>query len=231
MPAPSGRGRQRSTRPILEFLERGAQRKGKSIREMTFEEFMNSPAMGFGGAGAIKSIGGIRNLGILLEGKQLVKKEALSKLKDVVNPDRLSKSDKAAVRNRANIDRPNTIAGGELRKNVGGQRPPDTELEALALQKQQAQRARRQRAGKVEDVNLNKPGILEPEVVEEIAKKGFGDVLTPSDLMNEVVKSLRVTNPARATRAEAIQAELTGMKSRGLSGNRKEREQIKNLLA
>jgi len=221
MPAPSGRGRQKSTRPILEFLERGAQRKGKSIREMTFEEFMDSPAMGFAGPGAIKAIRGLvgTGLGAKVSGKELFKPGASFEAKA------------ALTGKRANIDRPNTIAGGELRKNVGGKRPPDAELEALALRKQQAQRARRQKIAKVEDVNLNKPGTLEPEVVEEIAKKGFGDVLTPSELMNEVVKSLRVTNPARATRAEAIQVELTGMKSRGLSGNRKEREQIKNLLA
>ena len=292
MPAPSGRGRQKSTRPILEFLERGAQRKGKSIREITFEEFMNSPAMGFGGAGAIKAIRGVPGVRLSIVGKELSesagetiaeaalrtkdrlftgrthaeafekgrgvfdklkkaseveqgfttstgrfvnRKEALEiakrsgQTKNPVFRDRIAAEE--AIKPAANISRPNTIAGKELRKNVGGQRPPDTELEALALKKQQAQRARRQRAGKVEDVNLSKPGTLEPEVVEEIAKKGFGDVLTPSDLMNEVVKSLRVTNPARATRAEAIQAELTGMKSRGLSGNRKEREQIKNLLA
>ena len=217
MPAPSAKGRRKSTRPILEFLERGAQRKGKSIREITFEEFMNSPAMGFGGAGAIKAIRGVPGVGIKLGGKQLSKPKGFRS--------------KEPAKERANIDRPNTIAGGELRPNVGGRRPPDTELEALALNKQQAQRARRQKMAKVEDVTLNKPGTLEPEVVEEIAKKGFGDVLTPSDLMNEVVKGLKTTNPVRAIRAEAIQAELTGMKSRGLSGNRKEREQIKNLLA
>ncbi|KKK58666.1 hypothetical protein LCGC14_3042150 [marine sediment metagenome] len=232
MPAPSAKGRQRSTRPILEFLERGAQRKGKSIREITFEEFMNSPAMGFGGAGAIKSIRGVPGLRVQLPRNIPMEKDF--PVAGTANREEILKTfDKQAIRagNRANISRPNTIAGGERRANVGGRRPPDTELEALALNKQQAQRVRRQKMAKVEDVNLNKPGTLEPEVVEEIAKRDFGDVLTPSELMNEVVKRLKIINPVRATRAEAIQAELTGMKSRGLSGNRKEREQIKNLLA
>ena len=134
MPAPSTKGRQKSTRPILEFLERGAQRKGKSIREITFEEFMNSPAMGFGGAGAIKAVRGLvgTGLGARVAGKELFKPGASFEAKA------------ALTGKRANIDRPNTIAGGELRKNVGGQRPPDKELEALALKKQQVKALRRQ---------------------------------------------------------------------------------------
>ena len=123
MPAPSTKGRQKSTRPILEFLERGAQRKGKSIRETTFEEFMDSPAMGFGGAGAIKMLRGVPGIGIKLSGKQLSKSKGFRS--------------KEPAKERANIDRPSTIAGGERRANIGGQRPPDTELEALALNKQQ----------------------------------------------------------------------------------------------
>ena len=44
------------------------------------------------------------------------------------------------IQKRANIDRPSTISSEGRRTNVGGQRPPDTELEALALSKQKAQR-------------------------------------------------------------------------------------------
>ncbi len=142
MPAPSTKGRQKSTRPILEFLERGAKRKGKSIRETTFEEFMNSPAMGFGGAGAIKLLRGVPGIGVKLGGKQLSKPKGFKS--------------KEPAKERANIDRPNTIAGGERRANVGGQRPPDTELEALALQKQQAGRG----------IKTKSPSRISDKVVE-----------------------------------------------------------------
>ena len=146
MPAPSGRGRQKSTRPILEFLERGAQRKGKSIREITFEEFMNSPAMGFGGAGAIKSIRGVPGLRVQLPRNIPMEKDF--PVAGTANREEILKTfDKQAIRagNRANISRPNTIAGGELRKNVGGQRPPEAELEAAALFRQRAPRLERAR--------------------------------------------------------------------------------------
>ncbi len=218
--------------PHRTVVEEASRRRGRKISPELIEEILGSL-----GPGAIKAVTGVPKIFIgLTKGTPVGEGLAGSrfpvrKTLDENLESAFSFAKRARPGSGANIDRPSTIAGKKIRKNIGGRRPPDTELEALALRKQQAQRTSRQRAGKVEDVNLNKPGTLEPEVVEEIAKKGFGNVLTPSDLMNEVVKNLRVTNPARATRAEAIRAELTGMKSRGLSGNRKEREQIKNLLA
>ena len=151
-------------------VEEASQRRGRKISPELIEQLL-----GFAGPAAIKSITGLPNIGVRLAGKQLVKKETLSGLKDLVNPDRLSKSSRAAVRNRANIDRPSTIAGGERRANVGGRRPPDTELEALALKKQVGQtRVRQEKALRKEGLTLK---TRVNEIVSELdllRKQGLG---------------------------------------------------------
>ncbi len=122
-------------------IEEASRKKGREISPELIEEILGAL-----GVGAIKAISGISNLGVRLGGKQLVKKEAFSGLKNIVNPDRLSKSDLAAVKSRANLNRAASVSEEGFRRNIGGKRPPDAELEALALQKQGAQRVKRPNA-------------------------------------------------------------------------------------
>ncbi len=98
--------------------------KGKSLHEI----FENSIGAGFAGAGAIKAVRGLSSrIGILLGGKQVTKSG-------------LRKIDKGSIlsKEKSNLNRSSTISEEGLRKNVGGKRPPDAELEALALRKQEA---------------------------------------------------------------------------------------------
>ena len=148
--------------PHRTTVEEASRKRGRKISPEIIEELL-----GFAGPGAIKSIGGIRNIGVRLRGKQLVEKEALTGLKNLVNPDRLSKSDRAAIRSRANIDLPNTISEVGLRKNVGGRRPPDAELEALALKKQKSKLTT---AKQLEERNKRIRAIK--KAIEEIHKAG-----------------------------------------------------------
>ena len=115
-------------------IETTSRKKGRKISPELIEQLL-----GFAGPGAIKRIAGVPGLSVFLskstpsKGRFPASKDLKEALKNIDEQfDRISRP--------ANISRPNTIAGKELRKNVGGRRPPDTELEALALKKQQGQR-------------------------------------------------------------------------------------------
>jgi len=118
-------------------IEEASRKKGRKISPEIIEQLL-----GFAGPGAIKRIAGVPGLSVFLskstpsKGRFPASKDLKEALKNIDEQfDRINRP--------ANISRPNTIAGKELRKNIGGKRPPDTELEALALRKQQAQRIAR----------------------------------------------------------------------------------------
>lgn len=141
--------------PHRTAVEEASRRRGRTISPELIEELLGSL-----GVGTIKSIRGLigTGLGAKVAGKELFKPGA-------------SFEQKAALtRSRANIDRPSTISSQGRRSNVGGQRPPDAELEALALSKQKAQRiAKRKRAIRKESLKRG------PKTVEEKIRKMLED--------------------------------------------------------
>ena len=120
--------------PHRTVVEEASRKRGRKISPEIIEELL-----GFAGPGAIKRIAGLPGLGLRLEGKAISRPAGQAAEDLGQNTDTIKQLIKQRRRklSKANIDRPNTIAGGERRANVGGQRPPDTELEALALNKQQ----------------------------------------------------------------------------------------------
>ncbi len=94
--------------------------KGRSLQEI----FESGPGAGFG-AGTVGSVRGLApGLGITLGGRQVTKGG-------------LGQIDKTAITSKkSNLNRSASISEEGFRRNVGGKRPPDAELEALALRKQ-----------------------------------------------------------------------------------------------
>ncbi len=119
--------------PHRTVVEEASRRRGRKISPEIIEELL-----GFAGPGAIKRIAGVPGLFVGLSkatpgAQRFPVKSTLTEA--------LEQSRKVATRQskKANENRPIPFPGAG-RRNVGGQRPPDTELEALALRKQQGQR-------------------------------------------------------------------------------------------
>ncbi len=88
--------------------------------------------MGFAGPGAIKRIAGLPGLGLRVEGKAISRPRGQAADDLGQNTDTIKQliSQRRRKLGKANINRPSG--------SPAGKRPPDAELEALALQKQKA---------------------------------------------------------------------------------------------
>lgn len=103
--------------PHRKAVEEASRKRGREISPELIEELLGALV-----PGAIKSIQGFPGK-IILKGRN-------------ISSPLLAGSRKAGT----NLNRPLSLSKDELRRNIGGKRPPDTELEALALQKQLAQK-------------------------------------------------------------------------------------------
>lgn len=97
--------------------------------------------MSFVGPGAIKSIRGLPQLGLRLGGQAISRPlgQAADDLGQFTDTIKQLVKQARREKGKANINSPVSLGTG-LKRNIGGRRPPDTELEALALRKQQAQK-------------------------------------------------------------------------------------------
>ena len=119
--------------PHRERIEALSKKGGRKISPELIEEILGSL-----GPGVIKAVAGVPKIFIssTLSGAPT---GSLGRFPTTLNVNEALKASGIAgrrIQKRANIDRPNTISSEGRRANVGGRRPPDTELEALALQKQ-----------------------------------------------------------------------------------------------
>ena len=119
-------------------VEEASRKRGRKISPELIEEILGAL-----GPSVIKAVAGVPKIFIssTLSGAP---SGSLGRFPTTLNVNEALEASGIAgrrIQKRANIDRPNTIAGGERRVNVGGQKPPEAELEALALSKQKAQRA------------------------------------------------------------------------------------------
>lgn len=111
-------------------VEEASRKRGRKISPELIEELLGALV-----PGAIKSIVGVPGLfvGLSKAGGAKGRFPARASLEEgLESANTLAKR----LTGKANINRPNTISSEGLRANVGGKRPPNTELEALALRRQ-----------------------------------------------------------------------------------------------
>ena len=116
-------------------VEEASRKRGRKISPELIEQLLGSL-----GPGVIKAVAGVPKIFIssTLSGAPT---GSLGRFPTTLNVNEALKASGIAgrrIQKRANIDRPSTISSQGRRANVGGRRPPDTELESLALKKQQA---------------------------------------------------------------------------------------------
>ena len=137
-----------------------AMRKGRAISPEIIQQVFDAIA----GFGAIKSVAGVKGLRLRLGGKQIAKPETFRS--KVGLPEKVRKT-RQDIEHFTRTSETSKLAGvPTLRKNIGGKRPPNKELEALALRKQQAQRIAK------EDKAMRKEGIKKR--TEMFEKEGAG---------------------------------------------------------
>ncbi len=155
MPAPSGQNRTQSSGLadiISELVDKhiASMEKFKKARIDNPERFEIAESLA-GGIGSIKAIQGLSKLGVVLGGKSITN-----------NPPQTGVG--VGFKPSASLNRTAQISEtGGLRRNVGGQRPPDSELEELALRKQSKQ---------VQEKARPTPSDKDLSTVFEFLKKG-----------------------------------------------------------
>ncbi len=130
--------------------------------------------MGFAGPGAIRKVLGVPAK-ITIRGKAITPKRPAD-----------TKTTPEGFRSRANTSREGSISEVGFRRNIGGKRPPDAELEALALRKQQAQRVAR------EDKAMRKEGFKKR--TKSFEEEGGSMELSPDVLkksVSDIVKNIK----------------------------------------
>ena len=167
--------------------------KGRSLQEI----FESGPGAGFG-AGTVGSVRGLApGLGITLGGRQVTKGG-------------LGQIDKTAITSKkSNLNRSASISEEGFRRNVGGKRPPDAELEALALRKQGQLQANKRAKKTQKDALLERTKELETNPRSTILRQKLERVF------DEIDSNVRNKANKIETRISEVDNELNGLKRRG----------------
>ncbi len=177
--------------------------KGRSLQEI----FESSIGAGFG-AGSVGRVRGVPGIGIRLPRRGRDVDFDKDFPVEGVDPIKFTNKDLSRAKGKSNLNRQSSISEEGLRKNVGGKRPPDAELQALAVRKQSQladiKKGDIARKAAARQALVDRTGLLERdpkgfdrliELEEEMAKP-LDDFLSITDarahgaLLDEFVKLL-----------------------------------------